>query len=283
MIVHLPAVAVPSGPMGMYATSEHTGTPTEVTLVSLGNGRWSGDVTGLVGRFWPRVAYTIEGDPFQVDLPYVDLPETPDLVVTPEEVAKRSGLTLPLTEDQRELVIDEILDAQSDVSAYLGRAIVPSIYTEPERYDDGFGRWNLTPLDDPVIEVLTVTPELRIDGQPSGLFTITYRAGLNAKDDPELRPIRRYVSAAAMNSPTFLRMWRTTTNAKGEIRSVTTEGQSVSWGPATLGGGAKGQPGELPSLRSLDRWRLAGRRVFQRRTIAPPPWPHSGMSQWSFR
>jgi hypothetical protein len=275
MIVHLPPDAVP-GPLLLYGTAERDGAATEAALTALGEGSWSADVTGLTGRYWPTVNYTIDAAAFEVELPYVDLPDAPELVVTPEYIAKKAGVTLPLTEDQREIILDAILDAQADVEAYLGRAIVPTIYTESGRYDDGSGRWNLTPLDEPVIEVISNTPDV-VYGDLTGTFTITYRAGLNAKDDQALRPIRRYVAAAAMNSPEFVRMWKTATGAKGEIKSVTTEGQSISYATATLGGGGKGQPGDLPKLSSLDRWRLAGRRVFQRATVARAPWPHSSM------
>jgi hypothetical protein len=277
MIVHLPLDALPGGPLLMYGTAARDTAPTEVTLSTLGEGGWSADVTGLVSRWWPTVEYTIGTEPYRLDLPYVDLPEDPQLVVTPESVLKSAGIPLPVTVDQREIAVEAILDAQADVVAHLGRAIVPTVYTESGRYDDGRGRWNLTPLDEPVIEVLTVTADTSY-GQPTGYFTITYRAGLNAKDDPELRPIRRYVTAAAMNSPQFLRMWRVATSARGEIKSTTTEGQSVTYDSATLGGGGQGQAGALPTLKSLDRWRIAGREVFQRRTRPRPPWPYTGVS-----
>lgn len=276
MIVHLPAAATPD-PLLLYDTEERVGDPTEAPLSPLGDGTWSADVTGLTGRWWPTTGYVVGATPYRIDLPYVDLPEDPTLVVSPESLATSAGMTLPLTGTQREIITEAILDAQSDVRAYLGRAILPTVYTESGRYDDGTGRWNLTPLDEPVIEVLTVTADL-IHDAPSGTFTITYRAGLNAQLDPALSPIRRYIKAAALNSPGFTRLWRTATSAKGEVRSLTTEGQAISYAPATLGGGGPGQPGELPKLSSLDYWRFAGRRVFQARTEPRPPWPYHGIS-----
>lgn len=276
MIVHLPASAVP-GPLVMWTTEGRDGAFVSAPVSALGDGAWAVDTTGMVGRYWPTVEYTIDTEEQSQNLPYVDLPEDPTLIVSPEAVAKKAGMTLPLTEAQRETIVEAILDAQADVSAYLGRAIVPTIYTETGRYDDGTGHWNITPLDEPVIEVIDATPETS-QGDPTGYFTVTYRAGLNAKDDPDLRPIRRYVTAAAMNAPEFVLMWRTATSAKGEIKSVTTEGQSITYNTASLGGGGKGQPGELPGKNSLDRWRVAGRRVFQRPTVPRPPWPYSGIS-----
>lgn len=279
MIVHMPAGA--TSPLAlMYSNEARTGDPIEATLSAVSDTAYEVDLTGLVGRYWPTLTYTLDGDDRRLDLVYADLPEAPDLIMSPEYVASkaRPKIPLPLTEDQRETITEAILDAQSDVAAYLGRGgVVPTLYTESGRYDNGSGQWNLTPLDEPVLEIVDVSPDT-MQGQPTGTFTVTYRAGLDAKNDPELRPIRRYVAAAALNSPEFVAMWREVAKPKGDIKSVTTEGQSISYSTPSLGGGGKDQPGELPKKSSLDRWRLAGRRAFQRRTVAPPPWPYSGIS-----
>lgn len=280
MITHLPLNATPSGPVRMYDSEARDGSHADAPITAVGGGTWTIDVTGLTGRYWPTVVYTIGADTYTQDLPYADLPDTPDLIVSPEYVARRATpkIPLPLTEDQRETITEAILDAQSDAAAYLGRSgVVPGVYTESGRYDDGRGHWDLVLVDEPLIEVLDATPEA-IDGMPTGYYTITYRAGIDAKNDPELRPIRRWVAAAAMNSPEFVAMWREATKVKGTVKSVTTEGQSVTYDTPTLGGGGKGQPGELPGKSSMDRWRIAGRRVYQRRTVPRPPWPHSSMT-----
>jgi hypothetical protein len=131
------------------------------------------------------------------------------------------------------------------------------------------GGWSFPDEDETILNVVSVVPEMH-DGTPpvpTGLFTVTYRVGLDAANDPALRPIRRYVLAHAMNSPEVVRVWKIATGTKGEVRTLSAEGQSVSFTAPTLGGGGgkagSGEPGSLPTLASLDRWRLAGRRVYQ--------------------
>lgn len=272
MIVNLPADAVPDGLL-LYPTEARDTAATSIPLSSLGNGRWQANIVGLTSRWYPTVPYTQGVTDHTINLPYVDLPEIPDLVVSPETLAKKARIPLPLSEEDRELIIECIRDAQADVIAHLGRPIMPTMYSESGRYDVG-GRWNLTPLDDPILEIVSATQDAS-----GGTYTIGYLAGLNAKDDPALQPIRRYVTAHAMNSPEFTLMWKTVTKPKGDVKSVTTEGQSISWDKATLGGGGNagsGAPGALPTLKSLDRWRVAGRRAFQRKTVPLEPWPYSG-------
>lgn len=278
MIVYLPAGAVP-GPLRLFPTEARDTASTDVALTGLGDGGWAGDAVGLTGRYYPSITYTVAGNAETVNLTHVDLPESPTLLVSPESVAVLAGIPLPLTSAQREIITNSIRGAQSDVRGYLGRPILPTIVTETGRYDNGLGHWNIDPDNVPLIEVIDVTPETR-DGQPTGRFSITYRYGLDAKNDPDLYPIVRYVTAAALNSPEFTLMWRTVTKTKGEIKSTTTEGQSVTYDKATLGGGGNagsGAPGSLPTLASLDAWRVAGREVFQRRTPYRAPWPHSPM------
>jgi hypothetical protein len=285
MIIHMPAAAVPS-PVRMYSTEDRGGAVIEAPVTAVSDTAYQVDVTGLVGRYWPTVVYTLDGDEQTLDLVYVDLPEAPELVVSPEQVAQKAvpKIPPPLTAEQRETITEAILDAQSDAASYLGRGgVVPGVYTESGRYDDGTGRWNLDLLDEPLIEVLDATPETS-GGVPTGLYTITYRAGIDAKNDPELRPIKRYITAAALNAPEVVALWRQVAKPKGNVKSVTTEGQSITYDAPGLGGGGKGQPGELPSKSSMDRWRLAGRRAFQRTTVPRPPWPHSSMSsRWGYR
>lgn len=277
MLVNLPADAVPASLL-MYRTEARDTAPTSLPLTALGGGRWAANTDGLTSRWYPTVPFTWHGNPDSVNLPYVDLPEVPDLIVSPEKLAKKAKIPLPLSEENRELIIDCIRDAQADVISYLGRQIVPTVFSEAGRVDV-FGHWDLTPLDIPLIEITGVTTEMS-NGQPTGRFTITYSAGLNVKDDPALSPIRRYITAHAMNSPEFVLLWREATKIRGNIKSSTTDGQSVSYDTPTLGGGGvagSGAPGALPTKASIDKWRLAGRRIYQRPTRHRPPWPQSSM------
>jgi hypothetical protein len=217
-------------------------------------------------------------------------PQDPDGLVIPTSLlAKRAKLdaTDPAV---HEVLVEAIQDAQADVVGYLGRAIVPTEYEETGVGSTWTGEWDLAPLDEPVLEVLSATPELAADGvTPTGYYTVVYRAGIDAADttDASLHPIRRYVRAHALNSPEVTKLWQST-GGKGEVRSVSAEGQSISYGPATLGGGGEagsGVPGALPKLSSLDFWRVAGRRAYHRKDSYAGTWPHvsldpDGMVPW---
>lgn len=214
-------------------------------------------------------------------------PPDPDpyavLVVTPEELAKSiGGLPDPLPEEQRLILADALLDAQTDVEAYLGRPVVPTVYTETDRWSPDGVNWNLVMLgDEPFIETVSVTAQTDMSG-PNGYFTIVYRAGIDARTDPVLRPIRRFVMLHAKHSPEVVAYWKKVTKATGEVRSESAEGQSVSYAPASMSGNAQTgvkpgdlTPGSLPTMASLDRWRVAGRRVYQAATLASR-WPFYG-------
>lgn len=191
------------------------------------------------------------------------------LIIEPEALAKAAGIPLPLDDAQTETITEAILDAQADVVAFLGQPITPETFVQTDCYPYG-DAWVLTAHGDTdIVDIVSVAPQTA-GGQPTGYFTVTYTAGLDAANDPALRPIRRYVKAHALNSPEFVRTWKDATGAQGEVRSVTASGQSITLSGATLGGGGgkpgSGEPGALPVLGSLDRWRVAGRRVYQART-----------------
>lgn len=199
----------------------------------------------------------------------VETPETPEpdprLVVQPEEVADEAGIPLPLSERDRKIVVGAILDAQADVDGYLGQSPLPTTLVQRGVWDFG-GTWDLARFTDlDVIRVLSSEPEMDSDGVATGTFTITYLAGIDARED-EYRPIRRFIVAHAKNSPEFTTVWQRLTKTRGAVKTVSAEGQSVSFGTATLGGGGaagSGAAGSLPTMASMDRWRVAGRRVHQ--------------------
>lgn len=228
----------------------------------------------IKGRYYPTiVGTTAGGDPVSVDVAYVDLPYDPGLVITPEYLATRAKIPLPLSEEHREVLTEAILDAQADVQAYLGRPPVPTVYVEPEAYEWADG-WQLNQHgDDEIIRILNVDPVPGLEGY----WRVTYLAGIDAKNDPSMGPIRRYIRAHALNSPEVTALWKTVTNTQGDVRSVSAEGQSVSFSTPTLGGGGQvgsGAPGALPALSSLDYWRVAGRRVHQGPTRGGQ-WPYT--------
>lgn len=198
----------------------------------------------------------------------------PPLVVDPDDIAVRLGLTLPLSEADQRRVELAILDAQADVEAYLGRTIYPAEYVETGLWPQSDGSWAL--CNYPVVTVVSAVEETSEGGQPLGTYTVTYTAGLDAANDVALLPIRRFVSAAAMNSPMVLDLWRAARSDGGRIiTSLSTEGQSIGYKETTvLGTGtlAAGAAGSIPTLDSLDRWSLRGKRVFQRRDPGTYDW-----------
>lgn len=197
------------------------------------------------------------------------LDEICPLVIPVDKVAKRLGLTVPLADgDAKEVITGAIYDAQAEVEGYLGRPITPTTFVETGKaaYSDG---WHLHEF--PVISVDSAVPELdTIDGTPTGYYTVTYEAGIDATQ-PIFLPIRRYIEAAVLDHGEVIRLWQTQQGkAARRERSVSVEGQSISWDYLSPSGieGKQGQSDSLgtgrPSLKSMDRWRLAGRRVFQR-------------------
>ncbi len=197
-------------------------------------------------------------------------------MVPADTVARIAKLTRPLDEETQWIVEQAILDAQSDVAAYLGQPIVPALTHETGLWPQTGGSltaastWLLS--GEPVIAVLSAIPDVSWHGT----YTVYYTYGLDAANDPALEPIRRWVRAAALASPGVAEAYETQNPvASRVITSLSAEGQSVAYGsvsvPGSSAGGAAGSgaPGSVPLLSSLDRWRVAGRRVFQRRT---PGW-----------
>lgn len=188
-------------------------------------------------------------------------------MVPVEEVARRVRLD-PADDTVREVITTAILDAQAAVTAYLGQPITPQTYTDENRAPVP-GQWHLRHR--PVLEVLAVVAETDAAGEPTGLYSVTYRAGLDAETDPALDPIRRYVAQHASLDENVLRLVRKTDPGwDRRTSSVTVEGQSVSYEtirPGDTGAAsapkpavASVAPGAPMTLQMLDYWRVAGRR-----------------------
>jgi hypothetical protein len=279
MLFTLSASATTVSPLRLYSDEPRAGSYVTVPVTLLSSTACQADVSSYAGVFYPRVLWVdVDANDRITDLPTLTLPDDLGLVVTPEAVAAKAGLPVPLSDEHRTLLTDAILDAQSDVEAYLGRAITPQTFTITGIWPLGSGEWSFRAADYPVVSIDDATAELDGNNQPTGYFTITYTAGLDGAADPVLRPIRRYVAAHALNAPEVVAEWRKVTVPVGEKRSASTDGQSVSYAATTLGGGGaagSGAPGSLPLLSSLERWKRAGRRVFQRAGAAPS-WPYGG-------
>lgn len=193
----------------------------------------------------------------------------PVLVVTVAEVARRTGLNAD-DDTVRDVITTAILDAQAAVTAYLGQPITPQTYTDEHRAQVP-GPWHL--LHHPVLEVLEVVAEVDAGGAATGLYAVTYRAGLDAAGDPALDPIRRYVAQHASLDENVLRLVRKSDPGwDRRTSSVTVEGQSVSYETiraADTGAGSSSRrsgvasvaPGAPMTMQMLDYWRVAGRRT----------------------
>lgn len=250
---------------GVRLFSDKARTANEKTPpVALMDGVWVVDTLNVPdGRWWATVDAQKGTTPYSYPLrDPIDLPERDDLVISPEALAQSIKIPLPLSDDTRETLTRAILGAQADIFGYLGQPIIPRVYVEHGVYSWG-DEWRLTAHGDtPLIKVISTVPE----AGEWDTWTVTYLAGLDARTGEEFEPIRRYLFAHAANAPDVVRVWRSTANPEKVIKSSSTEGQSVSYEVPTLGGGGaagSGAPGALPTLSSLDFWRVAGRRVHQ--------------------
>jgi hypothetical protein len=206
----------------------------------------------------------------------------PPLIVTAEDIAGRLRLPEPLSVEDRSTLEGAIGDAQADVVAYLGRPLTPEVYTESGLIPYAEG-WRLQ--NSPLISIQSATAEAHPNDAtwPTGRFTVTYTAGIDAANDPDLHPIRRFIFTHALYSPDVQMVFRTIAPDRARRAYwVTVEGQQVRYDDIYATSGAKpgsGAPGSLPTLKSLDRWRLAGRRVPDHRptpqeNLAMRPWPY---------
>lgn len=254
-------------------------TITAVAALSAGVYRFTVDDAAVpAGRYWARVTWTkvAAGPPVLDDLLFpVDLPIVPDMILSPEALAVYLGIALPITAEQRAVLVDAIRDAQADVEGYLGRAVTPRLVAERRCWpavssDLALTGWTLR--EQPVIALVSEVEEFDGDFQ-TGYWTVTYWAGLDARTDPELRPIRRLALAQAATQPNAEALWRSVGSGAlvgvgKRVKSLSAEGQAVSYEHLNAVGGSTSNAGTVggpPTWASIDRWRVAGRRVVQRR------------------
>ncbi|MGW4694875.1 hypothetical protein ACWEO1_21155 [Kitasatospora cineracea] len=189
--------------------------------------------------------------------------DTVELIVTAEEVARRLGLPVPLTDEVRQRIETAVEDAQDTLVAHLGRPLLPVQYTESGVRADT-GGWILSHA--PVVAVISAVPDTNSSPIPSpGLptYTVTYIAGIDARTDPETAPLRLWVRATACHHP----LLADAPVRQRRIASASVEGQSVTYDTAA-------EPPVLlapPDLATTDRWRLRGRRAYQDPVRPNPP------------
>ncbi|MFI8265274.1 hypothetical protein [Streptomyces sp. NPDC085665] len=257
----------------LYPGPERDGLPTAAStgVSRLANGRYAFTLPdGLPdGRYWAVATFM----PSQGATPVtdrtvrLDLPVGGALLASPEEVADELGLPLPLSANQREAFRTDIAKAQADVSAYLGRPIIP----RPQLlravaplfgYDLSDARaWPAVAYDD-------ITTVLNYSPTTDGRYDVRLLVGLHAAEE---EPIVRYVVAHAAE---MARNRPGGGNGERRVSSVSAEGQSVSYDAAP----SAGQAGALPALESLVPYRRAIYRTVARVPVAP--WPYGGTRRY---
>lgn len=260
----------------LYSSPERSGTPAATagpavrlratayrfTLPDLPDGRYWCTVTFVPGKDLPAVTdRTVK----------VDLPLGTGLLASPEQIADKLKVPLPLTAQQREDFRDAIADAQSDVAGYLMQplllqprtlAAVHPLYGY-DLYDPR--AWPLRDVDD-VVTVVSYSEN------EDGTYDVQLLLGLDAAGE---KPIVRYVIAHAVES---IRNDPSATENGGAGRRVTSlsaEGQSISYDSAPI----EGQAGALPTLASLAGYR---KRVYRPIPVVPAtPWPYGRGRRYS--
>jgi hypothetical protein len=264
--------------LDLFADPARTGTPVltagPAVRVTDGRYRFAFDQPAD-GTYYAKVTWreTATADPFvDVDevltfpLPAAPEPPPEGLIVSLDEVARRAGLSLPLSPDVRQALIDAITDAQADVEGFLGQPLIPQQYGPEGSYRYGAaGLAQSYRLEQgPVTAILAEDPST----DPT-YFYVTYLAGLDARNVPAITRYVRSHAASLVRQHPRAKEW----GVKRGIRSVSVDGQSVSYDNegTTVAGGV----GSLPTLDSLSMYRRKGKvKVFQRRGA---PYPTGGL------
>ena len=190
------------------------------------------------------------------------MPDTP-LLVDADSVARKIGVPLPLTAEQRATIEDAIQDGQDDVEGYLLRPLATRDVTRtgltPAPWTDvmSWEAWGASMFDEDFF-VVSATEQPDNAG-----WTVVFRVGLPAD---AMRPIIRYIKAHAAES---VRLSPSSGMGKRQITSMSAEGQSVGLEKATT---TQGVPGGLPTLDTLKRWRRRA-TAYQSDRQHSGPWP----------
>lgn len=197
-------------------------------------------------------------------------------MVTVEQVALHAGLPLPVGEDALPALQEAIASAYRRAAAYLDRPATPAQFTQRGVRSAVGAGWVLD--HDPVVEVISATPEVDpVDGRPSGLYTVVYRAGLDPDSDPAYAgALEEFVIAAAVASPLVRRIVQNTPGAR-IVAQVTVEGQGVTYESSAGAAAGSGGAGAPPTLDSLAPWARVA--VSQRPGVGPHP-AQTGAAWW---
>ncbi|MBG0818746.1 hypothetical protein [Planomonospora sp. ID82291] len=196
------------------------------------------------------------------------MPDSDTALVTPEQVAARAGLPLPLDAAARATIEEALEDAYAEAAVHLGRPATPETFTQRGVLADGYGGWLLD--NSPVLEIISVQVENGATAPvwgptAAGTHTVTYRAGLDPAADRRYgRALARFLKWSAAGNPMVRRLAQNVPGARLQA-SVNVEGQGVVW-EATAAADAAGAPA---TLSSLDEW--VKPVVYQAPGIAPHP------------
>lgn len=185
----------------------------------------------------------------------------PQTLASPNVVGRRLGVTVP-TPAQLERITDAIIDAQDAVEGYLNRSLFPTTVVQVDQSPraghplTSYAAWDYEQYDDDV--AVASATETGPDA-----YTVTLTIGL---DGPNTRPIVRYVVWHAAES---LRLDPSSGMGKLAVKSVSAEGQSVSYEAAQARDGNAGAAPKLDDLRAFRRY-----SAFKRDQPVRAPWPH---------
>ncbi len=278
--------------LALFEDPARTGPPEHTVAtaaVKVGSGRYRFTLPTVdPGRYYARVTFTPgTGEPQTTMDVLADLPSPTDsgLVVSPESVAVRLGVALPLTAEARETISAEIRSAMADVENYLNRPLIPTEVLIPDArpswdvdlwdWDRAWWPYNSAGWRDEVSIVGWTGPDA--DGQ----YKLRVAVGM---DGSRVEAITRFVRLHATES---VRSNTAYGLGSREVRSLSAEGQSISYVDAPSGGGSGGSgaaaAGSMPTFDSLRRYKKPS--IYMNPAPSGGVWPNSpsrafGWGRW---
>lgn len=196
--------------------------------------------------------------------------DTSALIVSLKDVTTRLELGT-LNEGEQKRVADAILDVQAEVHTYLGVPLLPVTSVKTFMYRTDWELWLLDYVD-----------PISVEYEPldTGMTRVTVVHGYDAKNDPDMDPVRRYVARAVLSHPDLMALWseKKPETVTRRMKSASTDGQSISYDYLSPDGRSLTDVAKanVPNIESLSYWRVAGRRVFQRAGFGSDPLPLYG-------
>jgi hypothetical protein len=199
------------------------------------------------------------------------------LVASVGEVASRLRLGAGLTDEQTQIILDALQDAQAYLEGELNRPLVPQLVTVQGAelqggwldMDKASSYYGLTSRFDDKITILAKR------ANANGTFDLDLRVGL---DGPNTPAIRRFVVLSAVK--TIDEDPSTGMARPRQVTSLSAEGQSINYGSAAAAADIGGQ---VPPAVSTLKQRHLKRGVFIRtETAGDAKWPYNGRS-WGSR